>query len=125
MKTAPPANFLRARKASLMVEAMFGGPATSGCGTCNYVPDSETNADGLIDPIYRARENSANHRKVIRSAGSGRSYEMIRVYLITFQIYQIIDCKRVMDTESLTHSLRVGRRKSSLAILLKPALRGA
>jgi hypothetical protein len=35
-RPAPPANFLRARKASLMVEAMFGGPATSGCGTCNY-----------------------------------------------------------------------------------------
>ena len=33
-----------------MVEAMFGGPATGGCRTCNYVPDSETNADGLIDP---------------------------------------------------------------------------
>lgn len=42
----------------------------------------------------------ANHRKVIRS-GSERSYEMIGVYPITFRIYQIIDCKRVMDTTSI------------------------
>jgi hypothetical protein len=42
----------------------------------------------------------ANHRKVIRS-GSERSYEMIGAYPITFRIYQIIDCKRIVDTTSI------------------------
>ena len=69
-----------------IVEAMIGGLVIYGSAMCNYVPDSEANINGLIDPL-QWRKNPASYFKEIRSAGSGQSCEMIKMYLITFQFY--------------------------------------